>query len=310
MKRKEMMLLFFLFLSTVLNAQIKNVIIDADTDNELDDLLAITAALKSDNLEIIGLTAAQWVGRFQLDDEKQQPCLNQNSAYTSWLLNVILLQMLDKEEIPSLRGSEKKVVYKRGGINNKSQACEATDFIIKKALELPENEKLTIISLGALTNIASAIMIKPEIAKKITLYWLGHTYDFEKNSWTGEGEFNIVNDLNAFDVLCDATDLDFHIMPNNVSGLLKFHNKNSINKLENETGVGAFIRNRWNYMYDGNPDSYWIMWDIALVYAVTNPEWISKKMVNTPPRNVKRKVTLYTDINVKKMEEEFWSYFK
>ena len=77
-----------------------------------------------------------------------------------------------------------------------------------------------------------AVMVKPEIAKKIALYWLGQTYDFEKDVWIGEHEFNVANDLEAFDLLCDAEDLEFHIMPNNVSGLLRFHNAHSINKLE------------------------------------------------------------------------------
>ena len=43
------------------HVQVRNVIIDADTDNELDDLLAIAAALKSPKLEVIGMTAAQWM---------------------------------------------------------------------------------------------------------------------------------------------------------------------------------------------------------------------------------------------------------
>ncbi len=54
---------------------------------------------------------------------------------------------------------------------------------------------MTIISTGALTNVASAVMVKPEIAKKIALYWLGQTYDFEKDVWIGEHEFNVANDL-------------------------------------------------------------------------------------------------------------------
>jgi len=307
MKKIGLLLWMMISLSIILNAQVSNVIIDADTDNELDDLLAIAAALKSDKLEVIGLTAAQWAGRYQKKGEDNNSSgVRYNSAYTSWLLNVIILQMMDREEIPALKGSEKRVFYERGGQNNVPRENEASEFIIKKALELPENEKLTIISTGAITNVASAVMLCPEIAKKISLYWLGQTYDFDKNLWTGEGEFNIANDLDAFDVLCDAKDLEFHIIPNNVSGLLRFHNKSSIDRLEGKEGIGAFIRERWRNSYDGKSDSYWTMWDVALIYAVTNPEWASEKMVDTPPGTVNRKVSVYTDIDAKKMEEEFW----
>jgi inosine-uridine nucleoside N-ribohydrolase len=308
---KTKLLIIFLLFSIILNAQIRNVIIDADTDNELDDLLAIAAALKSDKLEVIGLTAAQWAGRYQKKGEENHPLsVRYNSAYSSWLLNVIILQMMDREEIHALKGSEKRVFYERGRQNNESRKNEASEFIIEKALELPENEKLTIISTGAITNVASAVMLRPEIAKKISLFWLGQTYDFDKNLWTGEREFNLANDPDAFDVLCDAADLEFHIMPNNVSGLLRSHNESSIARLEGEKGIGAFIRERWrDPHYSGTKDGYWTMWDVALIYAVTNPEWASEKMVNTPPGTVNRKVSVYTDIDAKKMEEEFWNNF-
>lgn len=68
------------------HVQVRNVIIDADTDNELDDLLAIAAALKSPKLEVIGMTAAQWDGRNNTVREGHDPWWNDNSAYTSWLM--------------------------------------------------------------------------------------------------------------------------------------------------------------------------------------------------------------------------------
>lgn len=307
--RKKKLLFIFISFSIALNAQVRNVIIDADTDNEIDDLLAITAALKSPRLEVIGLTSVQWDGRNHTVLEDHDPYWNENTAYTSWLLNIILVQFLGREDIPVLCGSEKKLIYEKGRVNNKPRESESTDFIIQEALKLPENEKLTIISTGALTNVASAIMLRPEIAKKISLFWLGQTYDFDKESWTGEMEFNVSNDLDAFDLLCDTKDLEFHIMPNNVSGLLRFHNANSIARLEGEKGVGAFIRERWRSRSGGHPNNSWTMWDVALIYAITNPEWTKEKMVGTPPGTLQRKVYIYTDIDEKKMENEFWSYF-
>lgn len=293
--------------SVTQNVKIRNVIIDADTDNEIDDLLAITAALKSPELEVIGLTAAQWDGRNNTVEEGHDPWWNDNSAYTSWLMNTVLVQLLDRKDIPVLIGNERKVVYKKGGTGNKPRGSEAVDFIIQKALKLPQGEKLTIISTGALTNVASAIMLQPEIAKRISLYWLGQTYDFEKDLWIGEHEFNVSNDLDAFDLLCDTEDLDFHIMPNNVSGLLRFHNANSIAKLEGVEGIGSFIAERWKKRIGGNLNSSWTMWDVALIYAMINPEWAKEKRIDTPPGTQKRSVNIYTNIDAEKMESEFWN---
>ena len=141
------------------HVQVRNVIIDADTDNELDDLLAIAAALKSPKLEVIGMTAAQWDGRNNTVREGHDPWWNDNSAYTSWLMNAVLVQLLDRTDLPLPVGSERKIVYKKGSPENNPRRSEATDFIIRKASDLPPGEKLTIISTGALTNVASAVMV-------------------------------------------------------------------------------------------------------------------------------------------------------
>lgn len=45
--RKKSLLFIFLALSVALNAQVKNVIIDADTDNELDDLPSTSTVLQN-----------------------------------------------------------------------------------------------------------------------------------------------------------------------------------------------------------------------------------------------------------------------
>jgi purine nucleosidase len=289
------------------NAQLKNVIIDADTDNEIDDLLAIAAAFKSQKLEIIGLTAAQWDGRNQQLEEARDGKWKEKTAYTSLLLNQKLAQLLGRENIPVLVGSERKVVYRKGNPANKPRPNEASNFIIEQALKLPKNKKLTIISLGALTNIASAIMLKPEIAPKISLYWLGQTYDFDKNLWHGEGEFNVANDLDAFDVLCDAKDLEFHIIPNNVSGLLRMHNGNSIAKLKDKPDVAGFIGERWKKWIGNDLEKSWVMWDVALIYAITNPEWAEQVLVETPPGRLQRQVYVYKHIDYEKMDEAFWN---
>lgn len=71
------------------------------------------------------------------------------------------------------------VPTKRGGVNrmfdwgDKAQHSAAAYEIIKQAHAMPEGEKLMVVALGALTNVASAIFIDPSIESKISLYWLG-----------------------------------------------------------------------------------------------------------------------------------------
>ena len=289
---------------------VKNVIINADTDNEVDDLIAIMGAMKADEageLDIIGLTAVQWDGRNDTLPEGKPSGWNSRSAYTSWLMNNIMAQMLGRPDLPLLKGSDKKIVYKKGSNDNEGRPCEAADFIIAKAKELPDGEKLTIISTGALTNVAAALMQDSTIADRIAVYWLGQTYDAEnENRWIGEYEFNVSNDLDAFDLLCDTEDLEFHIMPTNVSYVLWFKTAHSIDQLETLGSAGKFTADRWLQWMGGDKSSGRIIWDLAMIYAITNPELATQTKVMTPDWCTQREIDLYTSIDAPKMRAKFW----
>ena len=286
-------------------SQTKKVIIDADTANELDDVIAISRALMSDKLEVIGLTASQW---------NYQKSYSINTVEESWKLNNTILKLMNIESIPSLMGSELLVGERWEGLKAyyggiEPQKSDASDFIIQKARELPDDEKLIILTLGPLTNIASAILTDPRIAKKISLYFLGANYDLEKGVWN-KNEFNVRNDLNAFDVILNTKELDLFIMPANVSFSLSFKNKSSLDQLEGKDGIAGLICERWKeFVSNPNDEWGWVMWDLALIHAFIHPEWVEKKTVITPPENLQREITVYTHIDHEKMKEDFWKHF-
>lgn len=305
----RLLFLISFLISCGMRPGIPHVIIDADTDNELDDVLAISAAFQSGAMKITGVTASQWEGGNMKPGGNKNPCKTEKTAYTSWLVNKIILQLLRKENTPCLKGAEFPVIYGRGEKDNVPQKNPASDFIIKKAGELPDNEKITLICLGSLTNIASAILSNPDIAKKIALYWVGTSYDFKSNTW-GRVEFNAANDQDALDVVLDATDLELHIMPNNVSGKLRFNIKESLSRLEGKKGISPFIKERWEAIVEGHQWTSWTMWDLALIYAVTDPQWAEEKVVHTPPGNNQREIYIYSNIRSKLMAAKFWADLK
>jgi purine nucleosidase len=67
----------------------RKVIIDADTTNEVDDIVAIARALISDKIEVVGLTAAQWAN---------EDSWMIKTAQESWELNNLILELLDREK--------------------------------------------------------------------------------------------------------------------------------------------------------------------------------------------------------------------
>ncbi len=275
-------------------AQKARVIIDADTGNEIDDVPAIALALMNNRIDVAGVTAAQW-NRFELCGRK--------TMMESWELNNRILKYLDRKDIPSLKGAE-EMVGKQWTIQPPRQS-EATDFIIKSALEAGPDNKLNIIITGPATNVASAIMLNRVIAKNIAVYFIGTDYIFDRQAFS-KNEFNVRNDLNAFDVLLDTKDLELHIMPISVSKNLVF-SKEEVYTLKGKNELGNLIIERWEQVA-GDLES-WIMWDVAIIQAVLHPEWAIEVLHQTPPENVSRKIHLYTDIDAGEMKENFWKVF-
>jgi inosine-uridine nucleoside N-ribohydrolase len=292
---KEVVLIFYCltFLYSFLYSQ--KVIIDADTGNEIDDVPAISYALMSDELDVIGLTAEQW-NRVEICDRQ--------TMLESWDLNNRILKYLNKTDIPSFKGAE-TMVGKQWALEP-PRSSDASSFIINSALEHNDRNKLKIICTGAATNVASAIMLNPSIVDKIAVYFIGFKYNFDRKA-ISKNEFNVRNDLNAIDVLLDTEGLELHIMPANVCENLIFNKKDTFSRLSKKIEIESLFLERWEKV--GKNHSQWIMWDIGIIAAVMHPEWAIEIIHSTPPENFPRHIYLYTDIDETKIKDNFWKIF-
>jgi hypothetical protein len=52
------------------------------------------------------------------------------------------------------------------------------------------------------------------------------------------------------------------------------------------------------------------MWDLALTYAVSQPQWTTTKSLARPPENGGRPIKVVTDIDAAAMEAHFWALLK
>lgn len=142
---------------------LKNIIIDTDGVN--DDLIALLFALSSKEINIEGITTIS--GAVDL------PSATKN------VLRV--LELVKKTEIPVYEGRKTPLLREPvlgptfhnkdgiGGLNENSpeikpQEGGAVSFLIRKFLE---EESFDLITLGPLTNIATAILAEPKIVKNI-----------------------------------------------------------------------------------------------------------------------------------------------
>jgi inosine-uridine nucleoside N-ribohydrolase len=131
------------------------VLIDADTANEIDDLYAIVRALLEPGFDVVGLSSAQWNHRLSPPDTVRQ----------SQRLNEDLLTLLGRRDVPHPLGSEMIMGKPWGG--DEPQDSPAARLMITRARQMPPGRKLVIASLGAVTNVASAVKLAPDIVPRI-----------------------------------------------------------------------------------------------------------------------------------------------
>ena len=120
-------------------------IIDADTANEMDDLFALVRAVGEPKFDLLGITSAQF---------HTSPLASDSSVLESQKINEKLMSLLNRTDIPLPLGSNNALTAP-----NKPQVSNAAQFIIDKAHELKDDQKLQLVILGSCTNVASAILM-------------------------------------------------------------------------------------------------------------------------------------------------------
>jgi len=288
-------------------SQKQKVWLDADTGNETDDVYAIVQLLMDNSIDLVGLSAAHFNNADLIAFEKwnQYQTKGINTVNISQQLNIEILQLMGKTNIAHPIGADRQMGRAWG--NQEPRPSEASAQIIATVKQLAPNEKLHVICLGALTNIASAIALDSSIAKHIECYLLGAKYNYQKKYWD-KSEFNIRNDLNAFDYLLNNPNVALIIMPISTAQPFRFERDALYAVLTNKNPVLNHLKQRWE---ETNPEStIRTLWDVALVLAYQKPKFVTVKKVLTPPENTQRLVKVYTEIDESKMKQYYWNSLK
>lgn len=160
-----------------------DVVIDTDTYNEIDDQFALAYLIKSDRkLKLKAIYAAPF-----FNTKSSGPQDGMEKSYAE-IMNI--LKLMEREEL-------KEMVYK-GSIKylpseTKAVLSPAAEDLAKRAMSYSEEKPLYVIAIGAITNVASAILLAPEIIHRIVIIWLGgHSFE-----WHDSKEFNMFQDVAA-----------------------------------------------------------------------------------------------------------------
>ena len=164
-----------------------DVIIDTDTFNEIDDQFAISYLLRhNEKLNTVAIYAAPFFNPLS-----ESPADGMEKSYNE--IHKIL--KLADEEKPVFKGSDKF-------LDN-----ETTPVISDAAKDLAERVKnyspenpLYVVAIGAITNIASAILLNPEVSENTVVVWLGgHALHYLDTR-----EFNMYQDVAAARVVMQS----------------------------------------------------------------------------------------------------------
>lgn len=284
--------IFLLVGMASLQAQKPRVLIDADTGNEVDDLFAIGRALIAPELEIVGLNSTQW---------QNSHWAVENTLENSHRLNVRILSYLDMGQLPHPRGSHYRL-YDWG--QDVAQHSAAAYHIIKEAHKSTPEDKLIVVALGALTNVASALLIDPSIAPKMRLYCLGSSYNFEQGFWK-KTDFNCLMDPHAINVVMDQVDLEMHITPVNVAANMQMTRERLTENFKGKDDLRGFLYDRWMTHMDGGYNGR-VIWDLVPFYYLLQPDWITEVEIQTPPENTQRKIFVTKSFEADKLEKDFF----
>jgi len=287
-------LLFFFFQKE--QPERLQVIIDADTANEVDDLYALARAIEEPSINLLAITSAQF---------HTSPLASDSSVWESQRINENLIHLMDRSEVKLPLGSNEPLARL-----DSPQVSDASNFIVETASNLKKGVKLDLVILGSCTNVASAILQDPSIISKIRVHYLGFWHDPKTNLYNLK-EFNSGNDTLAVRVLLETAGLDLTVMSATTSQRLVFEKRIVDENLKGKSPLGDYLVNRWEdferWWTKADPEkTKWTMWDLAIIEGLIHPEWTTVSSFDTPKGYRSRMIKIHTTIDREAMEVDFW----
>ena len=157
-----------------------DVVLDTDAYNEIDDQFAISYALKAqDKLDVKALYAAPF-----FNERSSGPADGMERSYGE----IQKLLRLSGFEKPVFRGSARYLPDETTAVQS-----DAAADLCRRAMGYTPEKPLYVVAIGAITNVASALLTEPRIADRIVVVWLGGN----GLEWHTNREFNCMQDIAA-----------------------------------------------------------------------------------------------------------------
>jgi len=158
------------------------VVLSTDVGNEIDDQWAIAYMFANPQFNILAVVSAQ------------APTLPDPSAHSTYLVlrDEVENRLGLKVHPPLFEGSSRPLED-----TGTPHPNEGTKFLIAASHSFDSTHRLVVLTIGAATDVASAILEDPSIVNRIKIVAMA----FSNESFDGAKEFNVQNDPKAWQVL-------------------------------------------------------------------------------------------------------------
>ncbi len=297
-------------------------IIDSDTANEIDDQFAIAWALLSgDVFEIEGtliepfsfahhreplLKAYEEIRRHERSEGPEVAIVG---SYHAWARNLIAagtdpydVSFVGPAEGMELGYQEAIKVYELLGEDpagqvfrgtpgylpgpNEPVRTEAAEHLIERAMS-QDDRPLYVAAIGAVTNIASAILIEPRIIERIVVVWTSSYPSWSPLS--SRPSLNLVQDVPASRLLFDCGVPLVYLPGFYIGAQLTISLPDMERWVKGRGRIGDYLY----HLYVHNPiraqrgitdpaDRTWVIWDLICFAWLMQPQWVPSRLTPSP----------------------------
>ncbi len=245
-----------------------DMVLDTDTYNEIDDQFALAyAALSPERINLEAVYAAPFH-----NERSTGPADGMEKSYAEIER---VLERLGRQNLATFRGSERWQPGPKAAVPSPA----AKDLIARARQPRSERSgKLYVVAIGAPTNVASALLMAPEIAEHIVVVWLG---GHARHHWDTR-EFNLVQDLHATRVLLDSGVPLVRVPCLGVAEHLR----------TTEPELAAYVKGNGpiaDYLYQTFADVYAdhfaksrVLWDVVAVAWLIDPTFTTSALLPSP----------------------------
>ncbi len=241
-----------------------DMVLDTDTFNEVDDQFALAYALLSpERLNVEAIYAAPFYNSRSTGAKD-----GMEKSYQE--IQRLLGKMNRTENV--LRGSD-AFLQESGYVDS-----PAARDLVERAMARADGERLYVVAIGAITNVASAILMEPKICEKIAVVWLGG----HPTSYPTALEFNLSQDVRAARIVLDCG-CPLTLVP--CLGVAT-HLLTSVQELSACIGGKNPLCDALVELFAAYSDDHFAwakeIWDVSTIAYLINPEWVPTKIVHSP----------------------------